>query len=84
MSKDFLRREIDAGVEFWGFKNHGRLVGVMGIQDRGDVTLIRYAYVRTANRNQGIGGRLLSDLTTLTDQPVLAGAWKAAAWPSVL
>ena len=34
-------------------KRTGELVGVMGIQDVQDVTLIRHAYVRTAKRSQG-------------------------------
>jgi GNAT superfamily N-acetyltransferase len=45
-----------------------------------DVTLIRHAYVRTASRNQGIGGQLLAHLRTLTDRPILIGTWAAATW----
>jgi N-acetylglutamate synthase-like GNAT family acetyltransferase len=56
MSKDELQHEIDQGVMFWGYEQDGKLVGVMGIQHLQDVTLIRHAYVRTAKRNQGIGG----------------------------
>ena len=52
----------------------------MGIQDVLDVTLIRHAYVRTARRRQGIGGRLLKHLLTLTDRPILLGTWAAATW----
>jgi GNAT superfamily N-acetyltransferase len=58
----------------------GVLLGVMGIQDVQDVSLIRHAYVRTACRNQGIGGKLLAHLRTLTDRPILIGTWAAAAW----
>ena len=36
----------------------------MGIQDVQDVTLIRHAYVQTAHRSRGIGGRLLAELQT--------------------
>lgn len=80
MSKDELRREISSGVRFWGHQEGGELIGVMGIQDVQDVTLIRHAYVRTASRGQGIGGRLLCELRTLTDRPVLIGTWAAATW----
>ena len=45
MPTDELDREIEAGVEFWGYEADGELVGVMGIQDVGDVDLIRHAYV---------------------------------------
>ncbi len=75
-----LREEIDAGVEFWGLEGEGTLLGVMGIQDRGDVTLIRHAYVRPAAQGQGIGTRLLKHLVTLTDKPILIGTWAAATW----
>jgi len=80
MPAEELRHEIDAGVVFWGCQEAGELVGVMGIQDVLDVTLIRHAYVRTARRRQGIGGRLLKHLLTLTDRPILIGTWGAATW----
>lgn len=80
MTKEQLRHEIDEGVEFWGYEDHGELVGVMGIQPVLDVTLIRHAYVCTALRNKGIGGKLLSYLITLTDTPLLMGTWADATW----
>ncbi len=80
MPKEHLRHEIDSGVQFWGWEEGGELVGVMGIQDVQDVTLIRHAYVRTANRGQGIGGKLLGELRKLTTRPVLIGTWAAATW----
>jgi N-acetylglutamate synthase-like GNAT family acetyltransferase len=80
MSRAALQCEIDAGVRFWGYENDGALVGVMGIQDVQDVTLIRHAYVRTARRGQGIGGKLLIHLRTLADRPILIGTWAAATW----
>jgi N-acetylglutamate synthase-like GNAT family acetyltransferase len=63
MSNDELSHEIDHGVVFWGYEEEGQLIGIMGIQDVKDVTLIRHAYVRTAKRNQGIGGKLLSEFS---------------------
>ena len=80
MSHDELRREIDEGVAFSGYEQDGELVGVMGIQQVRDVTLIRHAYVRTAKRNRGIGGKLLSHLHERTGRPILVGAWANAAW----
>ena len=80
MSREKLRDEIGAGVAFSGFEQDGTLAGVMGIQQVQDVTLIRHAYVRAANRNQGIGGRLLSHLRTITSRPVLIGTWADAVW----
>jgi GNAT superfamily N-acetyltransferase len=80
MSREKLRHEIEDGVAFWGDEDAGALAGVMGLQDVQDVTLIRHAYVRTASRNQGIGGRLLSHLRTITSRPVLIGTWADAVW----
>ncbi len=80
MPKEYLRHEIDTGVVFWGYEEKGDLLGVMGIQDVLDVTLIRHAYVRTSNRNHGIGGKLITHLKTLTTRPTLVGTWAAATW----
>ena len=80
MPKDELQRQIDEGVEFWGYESGGEVVGVMGIQPVQDLTLIRHAYVRTANRNQGIGGTLLAFLLKQITTPVLIGTWADAVW----
>jgi len=75
-----LRDEVGAGVVFWGWEERGELRGVMGLQDVADVTLIRHAYVATAARRQGIGGKLLESLLARTARPVLIGTWAAATW----
>jgi N-acetylglutamate synthase-like GNAT family acetyltransferase len=80
MPLEAVRHEIEDGVTFWGFEKDGELLGVMGIQDKGDVVLIRHAYVRTRSRKQGIGKCLLLHLESLTDKPILIGTWKAATW----
>ena len=80
MPRDELRHEMDEGVVFWGYEEDGELIGVMGIQHVQDVTLIRHAYVRTARRNQGIGGKLLSHLRKQTTRPLLIGTWADATW----
>jgi N-acetylglutamate synthase-like GNAT family acetyltransferase len=80
MSKDELRDEIDQGVKFWGYEEDSEFIGVMGIQHVQDVTLIRHAYVRTANRNLGVGGKLLSELRKKTTRPTLVGTWADAIW----
>jgi N-acetylglutamate synthase-like GNAT family acetyltransferase len=67
-------------VVFWGCEAGGQLVGVMGIQDVQDVTLIRHAYVRTDHRNRGIGSKLLAHLYAQCTRPVLIGTWAAATW----
>ena len=80
MSKKELRHEIDDGVIFWGYEEDGEMIGVMGIQEVQDITLIRHAYVRTARRNQGIGGKLLAFLREQTTRPTLLGTWADAIW----
>ncbi len=80
MARDELTREMEEGVVFGGLERDGALVGVMGIQDRGDVVLIRHAYVATRARRQGIGTRLLQHLESTVERPVLVGTWAAARW----
>jgi N-acetylglutamate synthase-like GNAT family acetyltransferase len=80
MNRVQLKKEIDDGVIFWGLEISGRLIGVMGIQDKGEVTLIRHAYIRTDMRNQGIGTRLLKHLEPMSDKPILIGTWADASW----
>jgi N-acetylglutamate synthase-like GNAT family acetyltransferase len=80
MSKDELRHETNEGVSFWGYEESGEIVGVMGIQPIQDVTLIRHAYVRMAERNRGIGSKLLSYLLKQATRPILIGTWADAVW----
>jgi len=109
MSAAELRAEIGVGVRFWGLfdgEEEGRdeggvvqrdseqLLGVMGIQDVADVTLIRHAYVLPAYQKRGVGGRLLAHLLSLPQpagaqrgpgadsrrRPALVGTWADAVW----
>lgn len=80
MPAEELRTEIKDGVVFWGSEIDGQFLGVMGIQDKGDVTLIRHAYVRKRDQKLGIGTNLLHYLEGLTDKPILIGTWAAASW----
>jgi len=75
-----LEGELDAGVEFWGYEDDGELVGVMGIQDVGDLDLIRHAYVLPGLQGRGIGSALLERLTSDGTRPLLVGTWAAAEW----
>ena len=80
MPLDELRKEIENGVYFWGLEHDGQLIGVMGIQDKGEVTLIRHAYVSSGTQKLGIGTKLLKYLEDLTEKSVLIGTWAAASW----
>ena len=80
MPREELQAEVSAGVSFLGYEKDGELAGVMGTQDVQDVTLIRHAYVRTAQRGQGIGGELLGRIMDQATKPVLIGTWADAVW----
>jgi len=80
MTYEALLTQVNEGVEFWIDTDNSRITGAMGIQAKEDVTLIRHAYVRTAERNKGIGSRLLTHLLSVADGPVLIGTWADAKW----
>lgn len=80
MSTDELERDISGGVVFWVAEQEGRLLGVMGIQDKGDVALVRHAYVAPTIQRNGVGTRLLRHLEGLADKPILIGTWASASW----
>lgn len=75
-----LQKQIDEGVEFWSYSEHEVIMGIMGIQFKDNITLIRHAYVRTAHRNKGIGGKLIQYLYSISSTPVLIGTWEDANW----
>jgi len=80
MPKEELQTQIEEGVEFWNYQENDKILGAMGIQFKSDVTLIRHAYVRTVARQQGIGGKLLKHLTSISKTPILIGTWTDASW----
>jgi N-acetylglutamate synthase-like GNAT family acetyltransferase len=80
MPAEQLAQEIAAGVVFWVAEEDGRVLGVMGMQDKGEVALVRHAYVSTALRRKGVGTRLLRHVAGLTDKPILIGTWATATW----
>ncbi|SNZ00981.1 GNAT family N-acetyltransferase [Flagellimonas pacifica] len=80
MSKEELETQINEGVEFWNYKENNKIIGVMGIQFKAEVTLIRHAYVRTSARQKGIGGKLLNHLINKAETPILIGTWADASW----
>lgn len=80
MSRPALEAEIIAGVRFWGSEESGALIGVMGLQNVRDATLIRHAYVRPAHQGRGVGGALLAALGSQVGGTLLVGTWAAAEW----
>jgi N-acetylglutamate synthase-like GNAT family acetyltransferase len=75
-----LAEEIGAGVIFWLAEERGRLLGLMGIQDKGAVALVRHAYVTPGTQRTGVGTALLRHVERLADKPMLVGTWADAAW----
>jgi GNAT superfamily N-acetyltransferase len=80
MPRAELQREIAAGVIFFVCEKRSKVAGVMGMQDRGEVALIRHAYVAPAAQRKGIGRALLRHVRGLAGKPVLVGTWAAATW----
>jgi len=80
MPLEELEAEIGAGVVFWGAQDEGRLLGVMGIQDKGEVALVRHAYVAPGAQRRGVGRSLLRHVQGLARKPLLVGTWAAASW----
>lgn len=80
MTKEELEAQIADGVEFWKYFEDDRIIGVMGIQFKKDVTLIRHAYTRTISRKKGIGSKLLEHLCRISVTPILIGTWADAKW----
>src|SRR5262245_35000943 len=80
MTREELRAGLQDGVRFSCFVDNNEIIGVMGIQDKADVALIRHAYVKTNQRAKGIGSRLLQELIKDARKPILVGTWKDAAW----
>lgn len=81
MPEDKLKEEIKSGVRFYGWEEKGEIVGVMGIQEVKDVTLVRHAYVLPSFQRKGIGGKLLRYIMKLATFPdILVGTWRDATW----
>ena len=80
MPMDELEREIAQGVVFWVVEEEGRLLAVMGIQDKGPVALVRHAYVAASTQRKGLGTKLLRHVEGLSGKPMLIGTWAAASW----
>jgi len=80
MTMQELKTQLEDGIQFWCYEKHSQILGVMGIQSKEGVTLIRHAYVRSGHRNMGIGGKLLMYLCQGSHLPILIGTWADASW----
>ena len=70
-------------VQFYGLKEDGFLVAVIGIKTVNEVTLIRHMYVSANYQRKGYGGQLLRYLLSSvvgSSSTVLVCVWTAAYW----
>ena len=76
-----LVNEFNNSVRMFGYNKDNKLVGVMGIQELKNVTLIRHAYVLTHYQGMGIGKSLLQYLFKINkNSSIFVGTWREATW----
>ena len=81
MSEGELLNEFDSGVRMFGCEKDSRLVGVMGVQELKDVTLIRHAYTFSTYQGKGIAKLLLQYLFEINKNSIFyVGTWQDATW----
>jgi len=59
MPREEFDSEIANGIEFWVLEDAGKVLGVMGMQDKGEVALVRHAYIDPGVQRMGVGTHLL-------------------------
>ena len=81
MSEKELIIEFNNGVHMFGYRNNDKLIGVMGIQELKEVTLIRHAYTLTCYQGTGVGKLLLKYILQKNKNAcLLVGTWRNATW----
>ena len=81
MSEQELINEFSDEVRMFGYHHNNKLIGVIGIQELKDVTLIRHAYILTFYQGKGKGTALLEYLLKKNQNfRLLVGTWRKAAW----
>ena len=81
MSNQELIDEFNDGVRMFGYQRNNKLIGVIGIQELKDVTLIRHAYTLTSFQGKGTGSALLEYLLKKNkNSRLLVGTWRNATW----
>ncbi len=80
MTAGELRREMKR-MAFSGWDDGVGLVGVMGLEQVKDVSLIRHAYVLPEFQKHGIGSKLLEHaVSSFAGSRLLVGTWADAYW----
>ena len=80
MSEQELHREM-VSMNFFGWGQGDKTIGVIGFQPVKDVTLVRHAYVLPECQGKGIGTKLLNYVKQMTKTKcLLVGTWANAIW----
>ena len=80
MSREELSREMKR-MRFYGYKEQGRILGVIGKEKIKDTTLIRHLYVVNMHQGRGVGSKLLKFIErSVSTEYLLIGTWQAATW----
>ena len=81
MSEKELVDEFINGVRMFGYHYNNKLIGVIGIQEKKDVILIRHTYTLTPYQGKGTGSALLEYLLKKNQNfRLLVGTWRNATW----
>ena len=81
MPEQELLNEFANGVRMFGYEMDNVLVGIMGIQELEEVTLIRHAYILSDYQRRGIGYLLLQYLFHVNQsRRLMVGTWQDATW----
>jgi len=81
MPEQELINEFNDGLRMFGYHHDNKLIGVIGIQDVKDVTLIRHAYTLNSYQGKGTGSELLKYLLKENQNSrLLVGTWLGAIW----
>ena len=81
MSEQELIIEFNNGVHMFGYTSNDKLIGVMGIQELKEVTLIRHAYTLICYQGTGVGKSLLRYILQKNKSAcLLVGTWRNATW----
>lgn len=68
-------------MTFYGYEVDKELIGVMGLQPLGEVTLIRHSYVLPNHQGKGVGSMLINRLVRMAPgKRILVGTWRDAEW----
>jgi len=80
MPMNELKQEMKR-LTFTGWEIDGELLGVMGLEQIRDVSLIRHAYVLPRSQKEGVGSKLLKYIESqVTTSRLLVGTWADAYW----